>query len=89
MCSGHETTDTNRDWKLNFKLRCARDAFYPLIVLSSDETDPLAGDDSLSLLDGIVGSYLANRRLHEILDELAKESREVLDSLTGWEKDEF
>jgi hypothetical protein len=84
-----ETTDGKRDWKLNFKLRSARDASYPLIVLSADETDPLAGADSLSLLDGIVGSCLSNRRMHNILDELVRESRGELDSLTGWEKDEF
>lgn len=84
-----QTTDKNREWKLNFKLGCARDAFYPLIVLSADETEPLAEGDSLSLLDGIVGSCLANRRMHDILDELVKESREELDSLTGWERDEF
>lgn len=83
------TIDENRGWKLNFKLGCARDAFYPLIVLSADETEPLAEDDSLSLLDGIVGSCLANRRMHDILDELVKDSREELDSLTGWEKDEL
>lgn len=84
-----QTTDENREWKLNFKLACARDAFYPLIVLAGDETKPLAEDDSLSLLDGIVGSCLANRRMHDILNELIDESREELDSLTGWEKDEF
>lgn len=86
---GRKTWDTNREWKLNFKLRCARDAFYPLIVLSSDETDPLGDDDSLSLLDGIVGSCLASRRMHDILDELVTESRDTLDSLSDWEKDEF
>lgn len=84
-----QTTDQNREWKLNFKLGCARESLYPLIVLSADETEPLAEDDSLSLLDGIVGSCLANRRMHDILDELVNESRKELDSLSEWEKDEF
>ncbi|HEX2049178.1 MAG TPA: hypothetical protein VHJ34_00935 [Actinomycetota bacterium] len=84
-----QTSDDNREWKLNFKLGCARDAFYPLIVLSLDETRALAEGDSLSLLDGIVGSCLANRRMHDILDELVRESREELASLTGWAKEEL
>ncbi len=56
------TPDENREWKMNFKLRATARAGYPLYVVSSEEFEPLAEEDSITIVDGIVGQLLSRQQ---------------------------
>jgi hypothetical protein len=67
------TSDRQRPWKLNFKLRVTREAGYPLIVVSFDETEALTEDDSLTALDAIVGRFLADHFYEQRMVRLVRD----------------
>jgi hypothetical protein len=71
-----ETEDPNRPWKMGFKLRSAQRASYPLLVVSFDEVVTLDAEDELTLLDAIIGQFLAQRDFPLIVEKLIAGERE-------------
>jgi hypothetical protein len=66
------TKDRHRGNKLGFKLDIAGKSGYPLIIVSFDEVRPLDTEDSLTILDSIVGQYLAFHELGSTFNELGR-----------------
>jgi hypothetical protein len=62
--------DPNRQEKMNLKIRLARDAGYPLMVVSYDEATPISDDDELTVTHGLIGSYLSHFYTQERLNEI-------------------
>jgi hypothetical protein len=54
---------------------------YPLIVISSDEMEPVDNDECLTILDGIVGAFLSSRDTSHRLDEMIREKRSELEGI--------
>ena len=53
-----QTSDPNRKWKLDFKLRLASEVGYPLTVLSFPEVfESLDEEGSLTVLDSLIGRF--------------------------------
>src|SRR5262249_8879681 len=71
-----ETEDPNRPWKMAFKLQAAKKAAYPLIVVSFEEVKGLDDDETLTILDGIIGQFLARREFPVVARELLEGERE-------------
>ena len=67
-----ETPDPHRKLKIETKLRMTREAGYPLVVVSYDETTTLGPDSALTILDGIVGQILQERKKAQELAEIAE-----------------
>ena len=76
-----ETPDPYRKLKLDCKLRMANQVGYPLIVISSDEMEPVDNDERLTILDGIVGAFLSSQDTPRRLDEMLREKRSELEGL--------
>jgi len=76
-----ETPDRYRKLKLDFKLQVANQVGYPLIVISSDEMEPVDNDECLTILDGIVGAFLSSRDTSRRLDEMLREKRSELEGM--------
>jgi hypothetical protein len=58
--------DPNRKWKLDAKLTACEWSLIPLVIVSFEETEPLMdAEDSLTILDGIIGHILSLRRRSE------------------------
>jgi Protein of unknown function (DUF2726) len=72
------TPDSNREWKMNFKLRATARAGYPLFVVSSEETESLAEEDSITIVDGIVGQLLSREEGRILLREMLLEDGDQL-----------
>jgi hypothetical protein len=58
------TRDENRKWKLDTKLRFAAAVRYPLMVVSFEEVRSF-GDESITILDGIIGQFLAHHKVYD------------------------
>ena len=59
---------------LELKLNAARKSAYPFFVVSPPDFEPLAADLAWSIVDGVVGWVLANRRLIELARNFSAES---------------
>ncbi len=64
-----KTRDRNRQWKLGTKLRYAAAVRYPLMVVSFEEVRSF-DDESITILDGIIGQFLAKHKLDDYLTDL-------------------
>jgi hypothetical protein len=60
------TRDRNRKWKLDTKLRFTAAVGYPLMIVSFEEVRSF-DDESITILDGIIGQFLAKHKLHAYL----------------------
>lgn len=76
------TPDENREWKMNFKLRATARAGYPLFVVSSEEFEPLTEEDSITIVDGIVGQLLSRQEGRVLLNEMLVEDDDQLRRLS-------
>jgi hypothetical protein len=83
------TPDPNREWKMNFKLRAAARAGYPLFVVSFKETESLAEEDSITIVDGIVGQLLSRQKSRMLLEEMLVEDDDQLRRLSRSEAHEY
>src|SRR5262249_26480846 len=83
----------NRRYFLELKLKVAQKLAYPFFVVSQRDFDPLAPDLVWSIVDGLVGSVLADRRLNELGRNFTCESlamsQEEFDSLSQPDRDEL
>jgi hypothetical protein len=70
-----EPLDRGQKKAMDFKLRLAKAAKYPLIVVSDDETQAVDQEDPLTILDGIVGQFLtiaeAKKRVEELQPDIS------------------
>jgi hypothetical protein len=73
-----KTQDKNRKWKLDTKLRFAAAVKYPLMVVSFEEVQSF-DDESITILDGIIGQFLAHHKLYDY----ARIDPEVWDEYEG------
>lgn len=76
------TPDRNREWKMNFKLRATARAGYPLFVVSFEEIEPMAEEDSITIVDGIVGQLLSRQKGRVLLEEMVGEDDHLLSRLS-------
>lgn len=84
-----QTPDPNREWKMNFKLRAAARAGYPLFVVSFEEIEPLAEEDSITIVDGIVGQLLSREKSRMLLEEMLIEDDDQLRRLSSSEAHDY
>lgn len=82
------TPDPNREWKMNFKLRATARAGFPLFVVSFEEIESLAEEDSVTIVDGIVGQLLSRQKGRVLLEELILEDDDQLRRLSRSEANE-
>jgi hypothetical protein len=75
------TKDRSRKWKLNTKLRFAAAVRYPLMVVSFEEVRSF-DDESITILDGIIGQFLAKHKLDDYI-EIDPEIWEEYEGLVG------
>ena len=61
------THDGTRKWKLDTKLRFAAAVRYPLMVISFEEVESF-DDESITILDGIIGQFLAKQKLNDYIE---------------------
>ena len=81
--------DPNRKRKLDLKLRLCQELFYPLLVVSYDEKNPIGKDTALTIVDGLIGQALAGRYRHEMLEQAVEESRGSFEHLPPDAQHEF
>jgi hypothetical protein len=61
------TQDRNRQWKLDTKLQFAAAVRYPLMVVSFEEVRSF-DDESITILDGIIGQFMAHRKFDDYIE---------------------
>lgn len=81
--------DIYRQLKLEFKLKIAKDAGYPLVIVSFQEVSALDKDEKLTILDGIIGQITSHKKFSELLSEFVKENHEAIESMSKHEIDEY
>jgi hypothetical protein len=85
--------EQSRHYMMGLKLRAATESSYPFFVVSPAEFEPLAPDLAWPIVDGVVGSVLANRRLKELCRNFTCESlgmsQEEFDDLSEPDRDEL
>lgn len=81
--------EPDRKQKLEFKLRLAKDADYPLYVVSYEETKPLEKGETLTVLDGIISRVLYKRRERELITRYAEEERDEIAQMADDVADEY
>jgi hypothetical protein len=68
----YKSLDPYRKLKLDFKLKMANKLRYPLIVISDTETNYIDRSEKLTLMDGILGNFLAVYGVQDHLDRICK-----------------
>ena len=80
--------DPSRAWKLGLKSRIAHAATFPFLVVSYDEKYVVDEQTNLTVLHGIVGSYVASRHLGALVEERVAEAEGYLSRLSSEERHE-
>jgi hypothetical protein len=75
------TPDTRREWKMNFKLRAAARAHYPLFVISGEEVAHLDKAASLTIVDGIVGQVFSRREEGRLFQEMLDANQALIETM--------
>lgn len=86
---GWRTKDPDRVWKLNFKIRAAARAHYPLFVLSADEVEHLDEGVRLMVVDGIVGQIFSRMEERRISEELFAENAARIEQMDPVQAHEY
>ena len=86
---GRVSVDPMRKVKLDFKLSCAAKIDYPFFVVSYDEAESLDQDDTLMILDAVIGQVLARKEFLRKIKELADEYHIELVEATSLENHEL
>lgn len=80
--------DRSRGWRLGLKARVAHSAMFPFLVVSYEEKGLVDEDTNLTVLHGIVGSYVSSRHLGALVQERVAEAEEYLARLSPEEQQE-
>jgi len=83
------TKDPYRKLKFDLKLDVTKKVLYPLFVISYDEKVPIGEDLHLTIVDGIIGEFLAWRHTHRLINERLKENERHFSELSDYEKQEY
>lgn len=67
------SVDEGRRLRLDFKLKVANTANYPLLVISYEESEPIVPGDKLKIVDAIIGNCMASVHFHEQLSQNLKD----------------
>ena len=81
--------DPHRKLKFDFKLRYAKKSDFPYYVVASDEFRHLGQGIELTVVDGIIGTVLANRDFDDRISALVEEHRDAIDKLPPDEQYEY
>lgn len=84
-----ETSDPYRELKMDFKLKAAKDTHYPFVVVSYEEAKTIDEEESLTILDGIVGQVLARHERETLLSEFIETSKDKIDGMREDMKHEY
>lgn len=84
-----DTKDPFRKEKLEFKLRLAKSANYPFVIVSFEEITHLDQTEKLTILDGIIGQITKAKRFNELISEFLEEEHTILESLSDAELQEY
>jgi hypothetical protein len=87
--SGRPDTDPSRARKFDLKLRVAELVGYPFAVVSNQEAAPLSDDDTLMVLDGIVGQVLAMKEARQEITRLGDVLPGEVEGMSQEERDEY
>lgn len=80
---GREPLAPAQKKEIEFKLKVANTANYPLIVVSDEEIQPMAidEDESLTIVDGIVGQLVTIAETKKLLDDKPKASETEIEEI--------
>lgn len=78
--------DPNRKWKMDLKLRVANEVKFPLFIVSYDEKVPIGKDLTLTIVDGIIGQFLAHRYSQVVIEKRIREYLDLYENLPTDEK---
>lgn len=84
-----KTNAPKRKTKLDFKLKLAQQIGYPLVVVSYEEIRPLTRGDSLLIVDGVIGQYLAKQEFQGKIRKRLDGAQQELDQMSEWEQSEY
>jgi len=84
-----KSIDPYRKLKLDLKIKIANKLEYPFFVISFEESNELSSDLNLTIVDGIIGQALANKKFKETIRTLYYENQEMIDSLPDYAKNEY
>lgn len=62
-----EESKRKNKYNLEFKLRVTKSVGYPLIIVSFDETESIDEEDSLMILDGIIGQIMTQKEFERLI----------------------
>lgn len=74
---------------MKFKLDLAEISGYPLVVISGEELKILRGNDSLTILDGIIGQHIATDKNKKVLGEAHNKIVEKAKNLPREKADDY
>lgn len=70
--------DPYRKLKFDLKLRISREVLYNYIIISYEEAELLHEDMNLTMLDGIIGQFIARENLDKLLKERTYEITDII-----------
>jgi len=80
--------DPKRGWKLDLKVRIAKNCGFPFLVMSYDEKAIVDEETNITVLHGIVGQFLAGLHIVPRVQELIADQQNEIDEMTEAERDE-
>ncbi|QTA37579.1 DUF2726 domain-containing protein [Thermosipho ferrireducens] len=78
-----------RKWKLELKLKIAREHCFPLYIISYEEVEYISEEIHLAVIDGIIGQTIANMQIPIKIGEYLKDNQDILSSMGEYERNEF
>lgn len=84
-----ESRDPHRKLKLDLKIKITKKLNYPFYVISFEESEELAPDLNLTIVDGIIGQVLTKKEFREKLKTLYDENLEMIESLPNYAQREY
>jgi hypothetical protein len=78
-----------RKRKMDLKLKIAEELNYPFFVISFEETEKIHPEINLTIVDGIIGKYITQKKLPTAFKEAVENYREYLDALPDETKKEY
>ena len=83
------TQDPNRKRKFDWKLSFAEQNGFPYHIVSSGEFRHLGRGIELTVVDGIIGSVIANKKILESAPSFLEEHANAIEDQPDWYKSEF
>jgi len=81
--------DSLRKAKLELKLKIAIANDFPFYIISYDEKKYISEKIHLTIVDGIIGQTIANKKFRDKINEYLKDSQSYLDSMNEYFRHEY